>query len=118
PFASRRFHLMWKSRIARDHTLGTLNRTAAVSSVKPALHVKPGRCGPGSAAHVAHRRAGKISDPHADREAVRVTDAPVVAHVLAGSCLRRAPERSRQRVLETEGRTAARAIGQDVRDHK
>src|SRR5437879_5494262 len=23
PFASRRFHLMWKSRIARDHTAGT-----------------------------------------------------------------------------------------------
>ena len=78
--------------------------------------VAPDRRGAGDAGDIAHRRPGKIADPHTDRVARGEPDAPVVAHVLAGPGLGGAPHARGERILQSEGECARAAIGKDVGD--
>ena len=105
-----------RQRFAAARPAGRAARSERLGRVQPVNEVAPDRRSAGDAGDVAHRRAGKIADPDADRVARREADAPVVAHVLAGAGLHRAPDARRERVLEAEAGGARAAIGEDVAD--
>ena len=114
---ARRFHPMRKlNRCCARRPGGTRHWVAAEMLMQIIHHFKPDRRRAGDSADVAHRRAREIAGPHSDGEAVGVADAPVVAHVLAGPGLDRAPVARGEIVLQAEGGAAAGAIGEDIGD--
>src|SRR5207247_10927217 len=94
------------------------NPIRGTDTTPPTVYVphdlQPHRSGTGNTAHIPHRLTGKISRPNPHGVVARVSDAPVVAHVLARSCLHRGPEGCGQGVFEPKGGAATLAVGEHV----
>src|SRR5580700_1816875 len=91
PFLARRFNSAGEPHLAKSHLRRSHNLVASKSVMEIIHHVEPSGRGAGNSSYVTHRRTRRITDPNSNRELVRVTDAPVVAHVLAGARLDCAP---------------------------
>jgi hypothetical protein len=116
PFAAWRLDGRREGDVLPHQARGDGRRAARAGAVQVVHHVAPHRRRPRDAGHVPHRTPIEVADPDPDRVAVRVADTPVVAHVLAGAGLHRAPEAGRQFVAQAEGHAARAAVGQDVAD--
>src|SRR4029077_10278290 len=114
PFAPRSFDRAGKANLLSNDLSRAFDRAAAEAIVQIVHPIEPYRRCSGDAGNVAHRRAGRIPHPHRHREAIRVADAPVVAHILAGAGFHGAPVARSEAVLEAKGRATARPVSQYI----
>ena len=70
----------------------------------------PDRRRAADAADPVHGRATGIADPDPHRVTITETQAPVVAHVLAGACFHGRPEAGGQHAVGAEGAGAGVAV--------
>src|SRR5205823_4265018 len=83
--------------------IARLGRGPGAVRVKPVHDFDPDGRRARDPAHIPHRLAGEIPGPDADGVIARVSDAPVIAHVLARPGFHGGPEARGQRALHAEG---------------
>src|SRR5206468_529308 len=87
PLRARRLHCLGEVDPRPDETGRRYGHMAYPRFVEVRHDFQPHGGGAGDATHVPHRLAREVAHPHADGVVLGVADAPIVAHVLARSCL-------------------------------